>query len=217
VVRVAAAESDAYGFRFVFDAPWIDSLGVRYIVGVDGISMLLVLLTTVLGFLAILSSWSAIRTRENQYYAYLLILQTGMVGVFVSLDTFLFYVFWEFMLIPMYFLIGSGRTATDLRVRQVFPLHAARIRPDADRYHRALCASRGVDRSLHVRHPCPAGHGAWPDWAVLQRGVARVFSRLRDQGAMFPFTPGSRRARRGADGGSVILAGVLLKMESTAS
>jgi NADH-quinone oxidoreductase subunit M len=102
----AAAPTDAYGFRFVFDAPWIASLGVRYIVGVDGISMLLVLLTTVLGFLAILSSWSAVHHREHQYYAYLLLLQTGMIGVFVSLDTFLFYVFWEVMLIPMYFLIG---------------------------------------------------------------------------------------------------------------
>ena len=102
----AAAPADLYGFRFVVDVPWIASLGVRYIVGVDAISMLLVLLTTVLGFLAILSSWSAVHQRENQYYAYLLILQTGMVGVFISLDTFLFYVFWEVMLIPMYFLIG---------------------------------------------------------------------------------------------------------------
>src|SRR5262245_19495367 len=101
-----SAPVDAWGFRFVLDAPWITSLGARYIVGFDGISMLLVLLTTVLGFLAILSSWTAVTQRENQYYAYLLILQTGMIGVFVSLDTFLFYVFWEVMLIPMYFLIG---------------------------------------------------------------------------------------------------------------
>src|SRR5262245_4715301 len=86
-----AAATDPFGFRYVLDVPWITSLGVRYIVGVDGISMLLVLLTTLLGFLAVLSSWSAVHRRENQYYAYLLILQTGMIGVFVSLDTFLFY------------------------------------------------------------------------------------------------------------------------------
>jgi len=106
--------ADPYGFRFVRDVPWIPSLGVRYILGVDGISMLLVLLTTTLGFLAVLSSWTAIHARHKEYYAYLLILQTGMLGVFVSLDTFLFYVFWEVMLVPMYFLIGiwGGRAAS---------------------------------------------------------------------------------------------------------
>src|SRR5262247_892411 len=65
----AAAPADPYGFRFVFDAPWIQAFGVRYIVGVDGISMLLVLLTTLLGFLAVLSSWSAVHQHEGQYYA----------------------------------------------------------------------------------------------------------------------------------------------------
>ncbi len=94
------------GMRYVIDVPWIESLGVHYAFGMDGISLLLVLLTTLLGSIAILSSWRAINTRVKEYYAYLLLLQTGMIGVFLATDLFLFYVFWEVMLVPMYFLIG---------------------------------------------------------------------------------------------------------------
>jgi len=93
-------------FQFVQRAQWIKSLGADYFVGIDGISLLLIMLTTLLGALSILSSWSAIETRVKEYYAFLLLLQTGMLGVFISLDFFMFYVFWEVMLVPMYFLIG---------------------------------------------------------------------------------------------------------------
>jgi len=98
------AGSGEYEFREAAD--WIPSIGARYALGVDGISMLLVMLTTFLGMLAIASSWGAIQQRTKEYYILLLLLQTGMIGVFVSLDFFLFYVFWEVMLVPMYFLIG---------------------------------------------------------------------------------------------------------------
>ena len=94
------------GFAFEESAEWIPSIGAKYHLGIDGISLLLVLLTTLLGMIAILSSWSAIHQRTKEYYILLLLLQTGMIGVFVSLDFFLFYVFWEVMLVPMYFLIG---------------------------------------------------------------------------------------------------------------
>jgi NADH-quinone oxidoreductase subunit M len=93
-------------FQFVEKVPWIQTLGADFHVGIDGISLLLVLLTTLLGPLAILSSWTAIENRTKEYYAFLLMLQTGMLGVFISLDFFMFYVFWEVMLVPMYFLIG---------------------------------------------------------------------------------------------------------------
>jgi len=93
-------------FQFTEDGEWIPAIGVRYQLGIDGIALLLVLLTTLLGALAFLSSWSAIREREKEYYTFLLLLQTGMLGVFCALDFFLFYVFWEVMLVPMYFLIG---------------------------------------------------------------------------------------------------------------
>jgi len=94
------------GMQFPFDAPWMPDWGIRYTVGVDGISLFLVLLTTLLVPLSVLGSYSYITTRERPYYALLLVLTSGMVGVFVALDLFLFYVMWEVMLIPMYFIIG---------------------------------------------------------------------------------------------------------------
>jgi NADH-quinone oxidoreductase subunit M len=94
------------GFQFVERAAWIPSLGVEYHFGIDGISLLLIILTTGLGFLSVLSSWTAIEERVKEYYIFMLLLQTGMLGVFMALDFFLFYVFWEVMLVPMYFLIG---------------------------------------------------------------------------------------------------------------
>lgn len=94
------------GMRFVVKAPWIEAIGVQFYFGIDGISMLLILLTTLMGFIAILSSWSAITERPKEYYCYFLLLQVGMMGVFMALDFFLFYVFWEVMLVPMYFIIG---------------------------------------------------------------------------------------------------------------
>src|SRR5712692_8173456 len=94
------------GYQLQENAEWIKSLGANYHLGIDGISFLLVLLTTLLGMISILSSWSAIQTRKKEYYILFLLLQTGMLGVFMALDFFLFYVFWEVMLVPMYFLIG---------------------------------------------------------------------------------------------------------------
>ena len=85
---------------------WISSMGIQYHVGIDGISLFLVLLTTFLTPIAILSSWNSIDKRVKEYHLFMLLLETGMIGVFVALDLFLFYVFWEVMLVPMYFLIG---------------------------------------------------------------------------------------------------------------
>jgi NADH-quinone oxidoreductase subunit M len=96
----------AASFQFIEKKPWIPGIGAWYYFGVDGISTLLILLTTLLGAISILSSWKAIHDRVRQYYVFLLLLQVGMLGVFCALDMFLFYVFWEVMLVPMYFLIG---------------------------------------------------------------------------------------------------------------
>ena len=93
-------------WQFEFKVSWIPSLGVDYHFGVDGIAVLLILLTTFMGIIAIVSSYSAIHHREKEYYVLLLMLQTGMIGTFCALDFFLFYVFWEIMLVPMYFIIG---------------------------------------------------------------------------------------------------------------
>jgi len=94
------------GFNFSDDVLWIGSIGAHYHVGVDGISLWLVLLTTLLMPIAILSSWTAIQKRQLSYYMFLLLLLSAMVGVFVSLDLLLFYLFFEASLVPMFFLIG---------------------------------------------------------------------------------------------------------------
>jgi NADH-quinone oxidoreductase subunit M len=91
--------------QLVERVPWMRFYGIQYLVGIDGISLFLVLLTTFLMPIAILASWS-IKDRIKEYLLFMLLLETGMLGAFVALDLFLFYVFWEVMLVPMYFLIG---------------------------------------------------------------------------------------------------------------
>jgi NADH-quinone oxidoreductase subunit M len=93
-------------FQFVEKAQWIPTLGATYHIGIDGLGLLLVMLTTVIGFLAVLSSWNSVHDRLKEYYAFFLLLQTGMLGVFMALDFLLFFVFWETVLVPMYFIIG---------------------------------------------------------------------------------------------------------------
>jgi NADH-quinone oxidoreductase subunit M len=93
-------------FQFVEKASWIPSIGASYHLGIDGIGLLMVMLTTAIGVIAILSSWNAIQERLKEYYAFFLLLQTGMLGVFMSLDLLLFFVFWETVLVPMYFIIA---------------------------------------------------------------------------------------------------------------
>ena len=94
--------------------PWIPSVGADYFLGIDGFSTLLILLTTMMGFIAVLSSWTAITERVKEYYIFLLVLQTGMLGAFMALDFLLFFLFWEVMLVPMYFLIGIWGSANRL-------------------------------------------------------------------------------------------------------
>ncbi|TAK08595.1 NADH-quinone oxidoreductase subunit M, partial [bacterium] len=93
------------GLQFVEKIPWIPAYNIDYFVAVDGISISMVLLTALLSFLCIFASWG-IDKGVKGYFALFLLLDTGMMGVFVALDFFLFYIFWELMLLPMYFLIG---------------------------------------------------------------------------------------------------------------
>ena len=94
------------GMQMVSSAPWIPRWGISYRIGLDGISLFMVLLTTVMMPLSVLASWSSITRKERAFYALMLTLLTGLVGVFLALDLFVFYVFFEVMLIPMYFIIG---------------------------------------------------------------------------------------------------------------
>jgi NADH-quinone oxidoreductase subunit M len=96
------------GLQFIEDFEWIPIIGARYQLGADGLSVVLIMLTTMLGVIGAVCSWSYIREkgREKEYYIMLLLLQTGMIGAFAAADLFLFFIFWEVMLVPMYFLIG---------------------------------------------------------------------------------------------------------------
>src|SRR6266852_2304950 len=203
------------GFAFEESADWIPSIGAKYHLGIDGISLLLVLLTTLLGRIAILSSWSAIHQRTKEYYILLLLLQTGMMGVFVSLDFFLFYVFWEVMLVPMYFLIGVWGSDRRLyaaikfflytlagSVVMLLAIHAlyfyAPVAPGATRTFDVptlLAAAQTFADPLKV----------WLFWGFFFAFAIKV--------PMFPFPPWLPDAHTEAPtAGSVILAGVLLKM-----
>jgi NADH-quinone oxidoreductase subunit M len=105
---VVFAEFNPYqpGMQFIEHRPWIASPPIGYHLGIDGLSLLLILLTAFLTPLSILASWTSITRHAKEFFLFLLALETGMIGVFMALDLFLFFVFWEAMLIPMYFLIG---------------------------------------------------------------------------------------------------------------
>src|SRR5215469_4109298 len=102
---VAHFDTSQAGFQFKEQWAWIPAYNIQYFVGVDGVSISMVLLTALLCFLCIFASWG-IEKAVKGYFALFLLLDTGMMGVFVALDFFLFYIFWEVMLLPMYFLIG---------------------------------------------------------------------------------------------------------------
>ena len=209
------ATQDAFGFRFVYEAGWIPSIGAKYVVGVDGISMLMVLLTALLGFVAMLASWSGITKRVKQYYAFMLLLQTGMLGTFISLDFFLFYIFWEAMLVPMYFIIGiwGGKRRIYAAVKFFIYTLAGSVLMLlgilALYFHQG---SMTGDFTLDIR--VLQAMGQWPGWATLQSWIwLAFFLGFAVKVPMFPFHTWLPDAHVEAPtAGSVILAGVLLKM-----
>jgi NADH-quinone oxidoreductase subunit M len=94
------------GWQAAIDAPWIPMWGIRFTLGIDGISLMMILLTTFIMPLCVLGSWTSVKKKVNTYFALMLVLTSGMLGVFMARDFFLFYVMWEVMLVPMYFIIG---------------------------------------------------------------------------------------------------------------
>lgn len=100
------APTDAYGMRFAEQVSWIPSLGISYYLGTDGLSFPLVFLTALMSFVAVVAAWGMIKEKERAFFALFLLLETGMMGVFLALDYIIFYIFWELVLVPMYFLIG---------------------------------------------------------------------------------------------------------------
>ena len=204
-----AARAD---FQFVEHYVWIPDFGVAYHVGVDGISLFLVLLTTLLSPLVVLSTWSSVTERVKEYLVCFLVLETGMIGAFVAVDLFLFYVFWEVMLIPMYFLIGvwggerrvyaalkfllytlAGSLLMLVAILYLAALHDAQFgRPSFDLLHLAA-----LDVPAHVQ-----------GWLFAAFGISFAI-----KVPLFPFHTWLPDAHVEAPtGGSVILAAVLLKM-----
>src|SRR2546423_15322261 len=106
LLLLQAAHTNFSSFQFEQNVSWINAISARYHLGVDGLSLWLVLLTTLLVPISILSSWTSIDKRELSFYAFMLILESAMIGVFVSLDLLIFYLFFEASLVPMFFLIG---------------------------------------------------------------------------------------------------------------
>ena len=205
---------DASGPQFQFGErySWIPSIGVEYNIAMDGISLLLILMTTLLGFIAILSSWKAVTERVKQYYVFLLFLQTGMLGVFVALDFFLFYVFWEVMLVPMYFLIGVWGGARKLYAAIKFFLYTL---------VGSVLMLLGI-LALYFAHHAATGEYAFDLLRLMETSYASglqfwvflaFFIGFAIKVPMFPFHTWLPDAHVEAPtAGSVILAGVLLKM-----
>jgi NADH-quinone oxidoreductase subunit M len=205
------------GYEFRETADWIPSIGAKYSLGADGISMLLVMLTTLLGMIAITSSWSAIQQRTKEYYILLLLLQTGMLGVFLSLDFFLFYVFWEVMLVPMYFLIGVWGSERRLYAAIKFFLYTlagsvimllailALYFNYAKTLPQGAIGTFDIPTLLAAAQQFPDSLKIWLFWGFFFAFAIKV--------PMFPFHTWLPDAHTEAPtAGSVILAGVLLKM-----
>jgi NADH-quinone oxidoreductase subunit M len=201
-------------YVFLESYSWVPSLGARYTLGVDGISVLLVMLTTFLGMLAIFSSWLAIQLRTKEYYILLLLLQTGMLGVFMSLDVLLFYMFWEVVLVPMYFLIGVWGTDRGLYAAIKFFLYTLggsvlMLLGILALYFNAAkltgIQTFDIPTLLAAAQHFPDSLKVWIFWGFFFAFAIKV--------AMFPFHTWLPDAHTDAPAAaSVMLAGVLLKM-----
>jgi NADH-quinone oxidoreductase subunit M len=216
-----AFDRGAAGYQFVERVSWIPSLGVEYHFGIDGISLVLILLTTLMGVIAVACSYTAITERLKEYYVLLLLLQTFMIGTFCCLDFFLFYVFWEVMLVPMYFLIGvwggerrlyaaikfflytlAGSVLMLLGIIALYFLNTSGFLGYKGAGH---AASFSIEKLTAVAAALPAELQIWLFFAFFLGFAIKV--------PMFPFHTWLPDAHTEAPtAGSVILAAVLLKM-----
>ena len=201
-------------FQFVERLDWIPAIGAQYYLGVDGFGYIMILLTVVVGWLSIWCGWASIQDRVKEYYAFFLFLQAGMLGVFMVLDVFLFYVFWEIMLVPMYFIIGiwggerrlyaaikfflytlAGSVLMLLSLLTVYFKHIEQFGN----------ASFALEDLLRVAAFASPQVQFWLFWGFFIALAIKV--------PMFPFHTWLPDAHTEAPtAGSVILAGILLKM-----
>jgi NADH-quinone oxidoreductase subunit M len=206
-------DSAVADYQFVELRAWMPTLGISYHLGIDGISLLLVLLTTFLMPLVLLSAWRAIESRWKEFAITMLLLETGMLGVFVALDLFLFYVFWEAMLIPMYLIIGIWGGSNRIYAAIKFVLYTLAgsllmlVAILAVYFqHGAATGTYTFDLPMLAQFVLPAGLNQ--NLLFLAFAVAFAI-----KVPMFPFHTWLPDAHVEAPtAGSVILAGVLLKM-----
>ncbi len=206
-------DADVADYQFEEFLRWLPGLGANYHIGIDGISLLLVLLTTLLTPVALASAWHAIEERTKEFVITMLLLETGMLGVFVSLDLFLFFVFWEAMLIPMYLVIGVWGGANRIYAAIKFVLYtmvgsALMLVAILTLYyqHGAATGTFSFDLPTVARYVVPPGLGQ----NLMFLAFALAFA---IKVPLFPFHTWLPDAHVEAPtAGSVILAGVLLKM-----
>ena len=199
-------------FQFVEKVNWIPSIGASYHLGIDGFGLLLVVMTGLLGFLSILSSWSAITYRLKEYFAHFLLLQVACLGVFMALDFFLFFVFWELVLVPMYFIIaiwGGPRRVYSAIKFVIYTLFGSVLMLlgilTLYYLHYQQFQVLTFDIQELMKAELPGGGEWWVFWALFLGFAVKV--------PMFPFHTWLPDAHTEAPtAGSVILASILLKM-----
>jgi len=207
-------------FQFTEELSWIPMFGIEYKLGVDGLSLLMVVLTTTLSWISILASFRPIQTRIKSYMASFLILEVGMIGVFLALDTFLFYIFWEIVLVPMYLIIGIWGGADRIYATIKFVLYTlvgsllmlVAILATAFAFQAANGGDwNGAFDFEALRAFATSGGGFDPTLQLLAFGA--FFLAFAIKVPMFPFHTWLPDAHVEAPtAGSVILAGVLLKL-----
>jgi len=212
---VAAGFSAAQpGFQYVETADWIPAFGIQYKLGMDGLSLLLVVLTTTLTAISLLASLGPIRTRVKEYMIAFLVLEVGLIGVFLALDLFLFYIFWEIVLVPMYLIIGIWGGANRIYATLKFVLYTlvgsllmlVAILATAFAYQAATGSWAGAFDFEQLR-----GFGFDPALQFLAFGA--FFLAFAIKVPMFPFHTWLPDAHVEAPtAGSVILAAIMLKL-----
>ncbi len=195
------------GLQLVGRAVWIDVLNIQYYMAVDGLSILMVLLTTLISMLATAGSWTGIEHQVKQYFVFMLLLEAGMLGVFLAQDLFLFYIFWEFTLVPMYFLIGIWGGARRVYASIKFFLYTMA----GSLLMLLAILYMGLSNDTFAVPELVAGRSAFAaaqNWLFLGFAIAFAI-----KVPLFPFHSWLPDAHTEAPtAGSIILAGVLLKM-----
>ena len=201
------------GWQAAIDAEWIPMWGIRFTLGIDGIALMMILLTTFIMPLCVLGSWTSVKRKVNTYFALMLILTSGMLGVFMARDLFLFYVMWEVMLVPMYFIIGiwGGERRLYAAIKFfIYTMLPSLLMLVAILYLGIHAGSNGTpnfsyDNLLTHSTMFSATTALWLFFAFFAAFAVKV--------PMFPFHTWLPDAHVEAPtAGSVILAGIMLKM-----